>query len=1151
MPIEVTCTNPECGETFPVGEDMLGETILCPRCARPVLVEGEQKPLEVLRAAGQQARAEGEASRAGQPGTEPSRVHHPARQVCPACGAILGVRVTYCPNCGTDIRTGGISQEREARELGVSAVLLTGGLLVGLAVVVVLGFAAFDMLRQRGGGPEPAAAIPEPAEREPPEPPSPSLEPAPAPAEHYELPAKLAAQVEEHREQTARSVQEFHDRLAETLRLAYGADPDQAAAHWAELHAWCAERGLAVEADLCWFRAARLEPTDPAVNRALGRTQTVEGVAVTPEQAQWLATLRPRVRVLNLSPTPDEYAVGVGDGFARPLPRGSAVEFEAEPGTGRLNLYVAGQPDTPVQTFEVDLAGGLTQQVELHGTYAAPGLPLAEAERLYLAVGVGRRAGVRVRRDSAGGVLDARIGPLTAHGTSDEPFQMWYTPASQQVGFIGWIRMGDPWNGLGEHLMRGTARRPGALLVDQQAGRLWLVAGTYARVRSGLSDPLWAVLGVVQGDLASEWERVRLARRLRGLEEDMVELEAQGKLEVPWQSLPRLYEALREIHRQARADRLLQERAAASPPGLDRARLMAGEDRQRHLFLNWPRFRPALARVLTDTGPHVMARIGMIGRTDAASDAWAARPHRPGVHKPPSVWLDDARRAHVEVRALAILSDSFAGDRVERDWPQMGPQDRMAAIGTLRAVGSQAAVDFLGRLSERADDAVTVEQAMLALGSIGGDRALRYLQAPAVDARIRTAARTAKAVAGVPDVIEGLESFLGNGASVRRTDFCRLLGLADTPGALLAMSAAVDAGLTKSEALPVAEGLVRIGGRTATYELGRLMESVGSVWPDLLDRVEPEQAASLVSPLGAHLCEAGGPWSVAELLAAIGTEPALEYLRATAQHTGSPNALRALVLNGSEGCLRTAGPLASLVGADLLREARLRWYAAVQQEGEWAWNPGVDAPAARSLLQAVAAGGPYARARVSAAAMLTEIGGSADVAALTEVVRQAQDEAPLAEGGESPPGFEPPEGRPLSPDVLHMDGRPALYALGLLRDRGDEAALAALRQLAGELQDGSLKAAAVTALAQAGGAAELEHLRRTAAGQKRGFASIAEWTAGLETRLAALAALGEVGDAGFLASLPELLAEEAPDPVAAGADERKARVLAPWWRMKL
>jgi predicted RNA-binding Zn-ribbon protein involved in translation (DUF1610 family) len=37
---------------------------------------------------------------------EGGKIFHPARQVCTACGAVLGVRDAVCPSCGGDVRTG-------------------------------------------------------------------------------------------------------------------------------------------------------------------------------------------------------------------------------------------------------------------------------------------------------------------------------------------------------------------------------------------------------------------------------------------------------------------------------------------------------------------------------------------------------------------------------------------------------------------------------------------------------------------------------------------------------------------------------------------------------------------------------------------------------------------------------------------------------------------------------------------------------------------------------------------------------------------------------------------------------------------------------------------------------------------------------------
>lgn len=119
MPKTVTCSNPKCRTTINTEGREVGEMVECPKCGTPnqVLAEfGSAFDMSTI-----------EEPEEGQ------EIFHPARQTCPNCGALLGVRAKRCPKCGADIRTGVVAEvvvEEKKRNLVP--------LFVGLGIVVLI-----------------------------------------------------------------------------------------------------------------------------------------------------------------------------------------------------------------------------------------------------------------------------------------------------------------------------------------------------------------------------------------------------------------------------------------------------------------------------------------------------------------------------------------------------------------------------------------------------------------------------------------------------------------------------------------------------------------------------------------------------------------------------------------------------------------------------------------------------------------------------------------------------------------------------------------------------------------------------------------------------------------------------------------------------
>ncbi len=125
MPETIKCTNPDCGATIDTKGMAIGGTVTCPKCGR------ENKVLAEFASAF-------DISTIKEP-EEGQAIAHPARQTCPKCGALLGVRATICPKCGADIRTGAVAVRRAVEKKRNLTPLFVGlGIVVLIVVVLVV-----------------------------------------------------------------------------------------------------------------------------------------------------------------------------------------------------------------------------------------------------------------------------------------------------------------------------------------------------------------------------------------------------------------------------------------------------------------------------------------------------------------------------------------------------------------------------------------------------------------------------------------------------------------------------------------------------------------------------------------------------------------------------------------------------------------------------------------------------------------------------------------------------------------------------------------------------------------------------------------------------------------------------------------------------
>jgi len=1201
MAANVKCTNPECGAVFQVERVEVGDTVVCPECGSEVEVREEFGD-------------EFDTSTTEEP-EEGGKVWHPARQQCPNCGAVLGVRAAFCPECGADIRTGAVAAVGEAkRKFDFTPFLIGGGVIVALGILVVLVVFAVKLIGQRkeeaqqaaqAVGEEPVARVAAPVEQE-------------VVIPEFEMPQHLLNQLAAQEEAERAVVEAYLERLRDTLGQVRTAEPEEAAQSWAELYAYCLDNGLQSEAEQCWYQAVRMRPTSPEVNAALGRTDTFEGKPVTPEQKRFLEGLRASLRIVNQNPDLANHAVRVSGVGQAPLPLGGVARFQPEPGELRVELLRADEPDSVAEEFCLTVHAGLDYLVELRSPLSVSQLPFEPLASIYNAVEGGQAVeGVKVERNWQGDILSAEAGPLRLAGSQDRPLRMQFGARGGDLTVMGTMTVGDPYGDEGQEALYGSSRRSLRLAVDNSARTVGLLSGTYYRLRADLAVGLWGALGAAEGDFASEWARRKLTAYVDEVDRENIEAEAEGRLRGEWEAQERAVDRLSEFH--GAVDEVLthQKEAWRRPHYKDRLRVLGLQDRQQYVYLNWPRFRSSLAALTEGSYEGILGQLEAMSGTAQTSGRGAERrgsatgrpPGAPvptgatgrpsygqGVAQrmprsplhPGPVVLDGDARLYALMKILPLLPDSVALAQVRENEARLAPQDWTAAIVSLEAIGTPEVVDYLGQLSQEAPATDIVTAALLSLGAIGTPEALEYSDSPAVLPAVGTASVAAKAVAGDPEALEDLPGLLAAADVKTKGTFLDFVSGVDTPASVLVFSHVIDAYSDAKSQAVVAAVLARTGGRAAMAELARLLGKSSEAFPEALADVDEEEALLLVRPLGQLVGAGKGGKEAVELLARMHSEMAFACLKGGMLNSSNTAALQALLGDGSPEALETAVSGAHLAAMELLLDLDDAWFELDEEAGTTAWREAVDSGRAGRFLEAVVTQGRDPKVRIAAAAMLQEVGqppAATTVAALAREVKATAAAPPARRQRRGPPmgpprgvdmgrppglpsgppgaraqasvrayrpeGFSQPEGKPIVPEGFQLQAKPQLYALGLLMQRGGEEAAEQLRQLAEGYEALEFRTAAMCALGATAEESALAFLRQKATARKEEYQDVAEVVAELQDRLAALQGLGVGRDTAFLPQLYDALHEEPPRQVAILKLGDDYEDLSAWWQVQL
>ena len=796
MPIKIKCSNPECQGTFRVKDDLAGKKVECPKCGKPIQVPAKSK----------------------------KKRHHPARQECPNCGAILGVRETFCPQCGADIRTGEVSTgpTKKKRKIPWGPILKIGGLLlvlIALGVGIFFGISALMGGGEEEGGDKEAEKTAQTPQQGGPK------QAAGEKEEKAEPKPKLAAQSEEEK-QIVQAIKGFSPQIEQAVTGASSASSDQLARTWANLYQNAKQKGLDREAQRCWSQAVAMEPQDDAVNQTLGRTATFMGEPVTPEQKEFLEDLKPSLEVINLRPESSDLEVTVGGNSAQTLSMGGSAGFSVDAGLIKVQTTRQGDGDGRQVSFDVPCTAGFNHTVKLKTPAAAPGMPNAQLGMLYQglrlwnqttkedgtldtnkaasqrwqqrakgwAIPIRQNQSVQATVDETGKLYQMTAGNLSVAATSDGPPRIARDGQTLQVQ--GLLTLESSSQRGEKHVYYGTESRSIQVAIPGGGSVARVQSGVYYQVTERISPALANIIGTINLDVAKELCDMRLRSREQEARRHAEDLEAAGKLAGPWEVEMIVEEEMEKARQEIGHDLKLQDRAVHMPAYADKVAAIQSADREKDLYLNWPRYRAALARLLGKSPAKMLEKTeqllaaaeqkqrsqGGYGMMSGGSPSGMyGRGSRPGGRGGPQSGQGDQGEDNKLLQFLVLLPDDYAASRIKSAWKGLNVDSRRQAIRVLEQICTARTIKLLGNLSVDATEPATVVPAMIALANTGRPEALEYLSVPAVSKEVRAGVKAARCLAGDKEALNGLSSFLKDADSSSRTLFVDMITQVDGP----------------------------------------------------------------------------------------------------------------------------------------------------------------------------------------------------------------------------------------------------------------------------------------------------------------------------------------------------------------------------------
>ncbi len=1195
MPVEAQCPNAQCGMVLSLQDELAGKQVRCPQCGATI---------EVLLAGGQAAAktpaSEPEGTAEGGAGQTMPPGHHPARQVCSKCGAVLGVRAVFCPKCGADVRTGIAvgAKAGGAKKRNVVPLVIAG---IGVIVLALVGGGVYLVIKKwdaTTGAKEGAAGAQKaeaPVDRGPKMPARSNRSRRPraggertsrgrsrSSKKAYSAPKHVPGEEEK---KLAATIADYRERLKDTAAARETASgPDEMAARWTDMYEFCRDNGLRAEAEQCWHRAALLEPRDLDVNERLGRTETWRGFAVTAEQAQFLQGFRTQVRVVNNEPMLPEIRLQLPGGRTKTLSAGRSVTFTVQPGEvaipfqeGAVSGGVRGAAGIRVREGEV---GTIT----FLGRYQRELVPTSALQHIYRAWALWRGVGP----SKEGGWAKTKQGyVLKAKGKPAVTFSLGESQVLDSIRLKGAKLTSAPDAGLFFDVREGVVTVVGELELSSEKDN-WVLTGTEelpvrlelmgrgtkAQVRSGLvrhgkstaiyraadgagrltytaetrfgprlSDVVQAASRRLSGEAVKEAQ----ASSRKRLEAQARDAEARGKRTGGWHSELWVARELKPGQDEQWERWQIEERARALPAGADKASRVGKGEREDMLYLNWQRFRRPLAAV---------CGAGVADHFEALGEA-AVLPLMP----------ESAVALRGEsARVAAASGDESPGESKETAWH-------------LRFANSGSAVAALKGIAGSARNPAVRAEALLALGSIGTAPALAACRGVTIQSQVRAAKLAVLAAAGDGATLAGLPETLKAEPETKKLFLNHLVRI-DVPTVVLALERVLPLYTSEEDRAVMARKLGRTGGNAAMSVLADLIAKAGRPYEEVVSEVPPAERLPLVGSLAGMLRQGGKHARAAALLIAETRCPAaLAVLKEAAVKGKVSEAVETIALLGTGEALAAAAEAKDATGAENLDRIFESWRKAPEPGGRFIWKPEVDGPAAVDFLQEVLRYWEGPEVRVRAAELLGRLGEKPDAGALVAVAltpvtarkkKPSATTSPVTRGGPSSgPGLGfsgPPEGRgpggrglgargpratpkepkPKGPDMWRplkesreaAEGSPQMRALELLAENLDPAVLPDLRRLAEKAANTEIKCKALKLLGRVADQETVGFLRSMAQEREKKFKDPKEMSKVLQVRMAAIAGLVAAGDPNVASALKAML-EEGPPPKTAFEKMRK------------
>jgi len=1183
MAIQVSCPKSGCGKVFRLKDELAGKKVKCSACGTII---------EVSAAVG------AEAPSGGKSGAQPPR--HP-----------------------------GVAQVGKRQKQGIPVLPLVIGGAVAVVIIVVLVFGGIwvaKSLKERARKREEAeqaqvAEAEESTGEESAGPAEPEIEGRPAPVPESEL-----GVVSEEEQNLREATEAYAEELTNVMKDLRSASPEEMAARWAKLYEYCEEKGLETEAERAWFRAVFLNPSASATNKILGRTETFEGEPVTPEQQKFLETLvPPTLEVMNYNPYAPSMQVSVEGSPPTTLRRGRSARFRARKPIVTIKAdYGAGAAGKPME-FDVPVAHGFDYTIRIQAPIGLARVPLSDVKLFYKgwqelqqamradgtliedrlqeggwvqegqswkkgfeisipsgpAMGGGRYDGpppgmiapepipFTARLDSQQKVIEVQLGALTLSRTARGA--LYVQGQGNTCRVIGVLAVGEVQHLAGRpHVVHyGTAEQPIEITAESRQSAALVSGGLQYSIDEQIAEPLLNIFATIDGDVAGWRKAKRITEEKKTLKDEYEYMEAEGELLGGWHAAIRLANRTGELGAKAGAELEIQDAAAKLGDHADKAKALGLSDRGVYLYLNYPRFRRALAAALapdadklfkaletlcklqpveidlTDEEPQggmdsqemrqMMRRMGPLARRSRDTDA-------------PE--LSEKQGLLLRLRLLRVFPAEFALQTVNRMWNSLDLESKTAAMRSLAAIGGPEIVAFLGKQSERSGDEEVVIQALLCLGKIGTSDAMSYLDNPAVLPGIRAARLAAFCLAGDLQYINSLQEKLDEGESEMREKFPYFLDDMASAPAMHAWRKAIDYYGEGEANAQIAWMLARMSGESSMYLINRLLEKGGEIYPYMLERIRPSEAILLVRSMGEMLRKGqGDPMAAARLLAGTGRSDAFLQLKAAVVNARRPEGLVGLAQIGSKEAFQVAAKMPDVLDFQSLKEIFEDWRGDDAPEGVLQLRDGVDRAGAVEFLKMALVYNRDWKVKLAAAKMLIDIGAKPDAASLfalasgpalsTEKPKRARRRVVFTTGPQgmmgpgmmapqtqhdyksAPPGSWRQRPEPEMPTFapgsrrsareaeegpLTFAGDPRLVALQFLIKAPDRSILEGLETLVDTSTETSLRAEAMKVIASIGGEEAVDFLRQKVA-TIGSEADLQEALANLDFQIGAVVAL--------------------------------------------